>query len=77
MIRRQEDGKRNLLRKTVSPGRCSLLELQADVERWECYVSRYEEKLKDKLYDEIKLTGLEALGSDELEKYLILNSNRL
>ena len=55
----------------------SLLELQAVIERWESYVSRYEKKLKDKLNDEIKLPGLEALVPEELEKYLILNSNRL
>ena len=40
-------------------------------------MSRYEKKLKDKLDDEIKLAGLEALVLDELEKHLILNSNRL
>ena len=41
-------------------------------------MSRYEKKLKDKLDDdEIKLAGLEALVPEELEKHLILNSNRL
>ena len=69
--------KRNLLRKIISLGRCSLLELQAGIERWETFVSRYEKKLKDKLDDEIKLAGLEALVPEELEKHLILNSNRL
>ena len=69
--------KRNLLRTIISPGRCSLLELQAVIERWESCVSRYEEKLKDKLDDEIKIAGLEALVLEELEKHLILNSNRL
>ena len=39
-------------------------------------MSRYEKKLKDKLDDEIKLAGLEALVPEELEKHLILNSNR-
>ena len=53
--------KRNLLRTIISPGRCSLLELQAGFERWESYVSRYEKKMKDKLNDEIKLAGLESL----------------
>ena len=43
--------KRNLLRTITSPGRCSFLELQAGMERWESYVSRYEKKLKDKLDD--------------------------
>ena len=69
--------KRNLLRTIMSPGRCSLLELQAGIERWESYVSRYERKMKDKLDDEIKLAGLESLVLEELEKHLILNSNRL
>ena len=40
-------------------------------------MSRYEQKLKDKLDDEIKLAGLEALVPEELEKHLMLNSNRL
>ena len=40
-------------------------------------MSRYEKKLKDKMDDEIKLAGLEALVREELEKQLILNSNRL
>ena len=69
--------KRNLLRTIISPGRCSLLELQAGIERWESYVLRYEKKLKDKMDDEIELAGLEALVPEELEKDLILNSNRL
>ena len=58
--------KRNLLRTIISPGRCSLLELQAGIERWESYVSRYEKKLKDKFDDEIKLAGQEALVPEEL-----------
>ena len=61
----------------ISPGRCSLLQLQAEIERWESYVSRYEKKMKDKMDDEIKLAGLEALVPEELEKHLILNSNSL
>ena len=40
-------------------------------------MSRCEKKLNDKLDDEIKLAGLEALVPEELEKHLILNSNRL
>ena len=69
--------KRSLLRTIISPGRCSLLELQAGTERWESHVSRYEKKMKDKLDVEIKLAGLESLVPEELEKHLILNSNRL
>ena len=69
--------KRNLLRTIISPGRCSLLELQAGIERWESHVSRYKKKMKDKLGDEIKLAGLESLVPEELEKHQILNSNRV
>ena len=68
--------KRNLPRTIISLGRCFLLELHAGIERWESFVSRYEKKVKDKLGDEIKLTGLESLLPEELEKHLILNSNR-
>ena len=53
--------KRNLLCTIISPGRCSLLELEAEIERWESHVSRNETKMKDKLDDEIKLAGLESL----------------
>ena len=60
--------KRNLLRTIISPGRCSRLELQAGIERWESCGSRYEKKLKGKLDDEIKLAGLEALVTEELER---------
>ena len=49
--------KRTLLLTIMSPGRCSLPELQMVIERWESRVSRYEKKLKDKLDDEIKLPG--------------------
>ena len=55
--------KRNLLRTIIPPGRCSLLELQAGIERWESYMSRYEKKMKDKLDDEIKLAGLWVVGA--------------
>ena len=64
----------------MSPGRrsrCFLLELQAGIERWESYVSRHEKKMRDMLDDEMKFAGLEALVLEELEKHLILNSNRL
>ena len=40
-------------------------------------MSRYDKKLQGKLDDEIKLAGLEALVPEELEKHLMLNSNRL
>ena len=57
----------NFLRTIFSPGRCSLLEHQARIERWESRVAD----------DEIKLAGLEASVPEELEKHLTLNSNRL
>ena len=40
-------------------------------------MSRCDKKMKDKWDDEIKLAGLESLVQEELEKHLILNSNRL
>ena len=66
--------KRNHLRTIVSPERCSLLEIQAGMERWESAVLQ---KSKNKMNDEIKLASLEALVPMELEKHLILNSNGL
>ena len=47
------------------------------IERWKPHVSHNEKKMKDKLDDEIKLAGLKALVPEELEKHLILNSNRI
>ena len=75
--KRYDPTTRNLQRTIMSPGWCSLLELHAEIERWESYLSRYEKKMEDKLDDEIKLAGLESLVPEELEKHLILNSNRL
>ena len=69
--------KRHLLRTVLSLGTCSLLELQAGIGRWESHVSRYETKLKVTLGDEIKLAGMEELVPEELQKRLMLNSNRL
>ena len=40
-------------------------------------MSCYEKKFKDKLDDDIKLVGLEALVPEELGKHLILSSNRM
>ena len=57
-------GRKRHLRTIISPGRCSLLELQAGNERWESYMSRCEKKLKNKM--EIKRAGLEALVLEEL-----------
>ena len=43
-------GRKRSLRTTIAPGRCSLLELSGAIERWESYVSRYENKLEDKFW---------------------------
>ena len=77
MARRQEEGNETFCERSFLLDGALFKELQAGIERWESYVSRYEKKLKDKLDDEIKLAGLESLVPDELEKHLILNSNRL
>ena len=68
--RRQEEETQTCCERSFLPGRCSLSELQAGIERWESHVSRHEKKLKDKLDDEIKLAGLEAVAFEELEKQL-------
>ena len=75
MIRRQEGNETFCARSLLLDS--ALLELQAVIERWESYVSRYDKKLKDNFDDEIKLAGLDALVPEELEKHLRLNSNRL
>ena len=69
--------RRNLLRTIITLGSCSLVELQAVIERWESCVSRHEKKLKDKLTMISSSAGLEALELEELDKHVILNSNRL
>ena len=70
--------KRNLLRTVVSLGRYSLASgTPSRIKQWEFYVSSYQKKLKNKMYDQIKLAGLEALVPEELEKHLVLNSNHL
>ena len=40
-------------------------------------MSQYEKMLENKMNDEIKLAGLEALVAEELEKHLNLNSDRI
>ena len=68
--------KRNFLRTIISSGQCSLLEINWGTNIGNL-VSCYEKTLKERLGDEIKFAGLEALVSEEFEKHLILNSNRL
>ena len=54
MIRRQEEEHGTI----IFLGRCSLLEVQARIKRWESYLSNVMKKLKDKVDDENKLAGL-------------------
>ena len=61
LIRRQEEENETFCERSFLLDD-ALLDLQAEIERWESHVSRYE-KLKDKMDDEIKLAGLEALKS--------------
>ena len=69
--------KRKLLRTITSPGRCTINVLQAGLEKWESCVSHCEKTLKKDLDDELKLAGLEAPVPEELERHLLLNSNRV
>ena len=69
--------KRNLLRMIINPGRSSITDLQSSIERWEGFISRYERKVRQPLSDELKLAGLEALVPEDIERHLMLNSNRL
>ena len=55
-------GRKRIWHRTIiSFGGCSLSELQAEIERWESYVSRYEKKFQDTSDDEIKVAGLEGI----------------
>ena len=77
MIRRQEEENETFCARPFLLDDAFFLELPAVIERWESCVSRHEKKLKDKMDDEIKLAGLASLLPEELEKHLVLNSNRL
>ena len=66
--------KRNLLGTIIAPVSSGT---SSKVRTLESYVLRFWKKLKDKLDDEIKLAGLEALVPEELEKHLVLNWNRM
>ena len=65
LIRRQVEGNETCCERSFLLEGALYLQLQAGIERWESYVSRCEKK------------SLEALVPEELEKHLILNSNRL
>ena len=69
--------KRKLLRAILSPGRCSLEDLQPALEEWEALIQRYESKMKKEMDGELKLAGLESLVPEELERHLMLNATRI
>ena len=65
--------RKNLLRAVLQPGRSSLEDLSASLERWEDLVRRYERSrdsngMLSMLSDDIKQAALEALVPAELEK---------
>ena len=65
-----EEGEGISFAQFITPGRCSLREPQAGIERWETNVARYE-KLKGKMDDANKRAGLESLVPEEFENHLI------
>ena len=77
MIRRQDEGRETFFARSFLRVVALFWNSKREFERWESYVARYEKKLKNKMDDEIKLAGLEALVAEELERHLTLNSNRL
>ena len=74
--------RKNLLRAVLQPGRASMEELSASLEKWEDLVRRYERSRDSHgraapLCDDIKQAALEALVPSELERHLQLSSGRL
>ena len=72
----------NLLRAVLQPGRSSMEDLSAALERWEDLVRWYERSRDSQgdatlLSEDIKQAALEALVPTELEKHLQLNAARL
>lgn len=74
--------KRNLLRGIMNPGRCKFSELGAGLVKWEEMVKRYEARKNDKgvretLSEDLKMSSLESLVPEDLEKHLLMNQSRL
>ena len=74
--------KRNLLKAIINPGKCKFSELGSALEKWEDQCRRYEARKNDKgerekLTEDIKMSALESLVPEDLEKHLLLNSSRL
>ena len=74
--------KRNLLKSMLNPGRCTYSELGSGLEKWEDMVKRYESRKNDKgerekLGEDIKMSTLESLVPEDLEKHLLMNQSRL
>ena len=77
MIRRQEEGNETFCSRSFLLDGALLWNSKRRSNAGRLTCSCHEKKMKDKLDDEIKLAGLEALVPKELEKHLILNSTRL
>ena len=69
--------KRNLLRKIVSPGQCSLMELQAGMEHWGVLRVSLPEEQEGQVGRRDQACGLDPLVPEELQKHLNLNLKRL
>ena len=74
---RRFDRKRILSRTFIAPGRRSMNVFQGVIDRRKSYVSRYEQKIRSPLDIELKLTILEILNPEEMQRYLMLNVTRL
>ena len=73
---------RAILREVISPKRSSLDNVLANLVIWEEQVRRYEQRKdkegnRQKVPDDIRMSSVEALVPEELEKHLLLNSQRL
>ena len=69
MVRRQEEGNETFCARSFLLDDALFWNSKWGSKRWESHASRYD--------DEIKVAGLESLVPEELEKHLILNSNRM
>ncbi len=77
MILQQEEGRETFCARSFLLDGALFLNSKREWRAWSFRCSQYEDKSKNKMNDEIKLAGLEALVPKELQKHLILNSNRL
>ena len=71
----------NMLRTVLQPGRTTLDQLAAALERWEEQLYRYERfknenGTRSQLTDDVKLAALISMAPEELERHLQLNGSR-